>query len=180
MTKISKSKRRRGSEMLEFSLAFLPLLMMTLIIMDVSWAIFVKSTLAYAVRTGLRVGVTTTGTQATAAGLDLTSLVKRSVAASAQGLLGRLPTDPRRATIKVHYYQPLAGSTQDVCADLTPNGLQPGYIMTVSIEGYSLGPLTPRIMGWNTGIDNSATNIATIAADRIEPSRDLPTRGLAP
>ena len=180
MTKISKSKRRRGSEMLEFTLAFLPLLMMTLMITDVAWAIFAKSTLAYAARAGLRVGVTTTGTQATKAGLDLTSMVKRSVAANAQGLLGSLSTDPRRATVKVHYYRPLAASTQDICADLTPNNLKPGDIMTVSIEGYSLGPLVPRILGWNQGIDNSPTNISTIAVDRIEPSRDLPTRGSAP
>lgn len=180
MTKISKSKSRRGAELLEFTLTFLPLLLMSLIIMDFAWAVFVKSSLAFAVRAGLRVGITTTGTQATAAGMDLTSMVKQAVQAHAQGLLGSLPTDPRRATVKVHYYQPSAGATVDVCADLTPNGLKPGYIMTVSVEGYSLGPLLPRIMGWNTGVDNSPTVINTIAVDRIEPSRDLPTRGVAP
>ena len=164
--------------MLEFTFALLPLLVMTLVLLDAAWAIFVKSTLAYAVRTGVRTGITITGTQATAAGSDLTSMVKHSVQASAQGLLGKLPTDPKWQTIKVHYYQPLAASTQDVSTD--PNPAKPGYIMMVSIQGYSIHPLAPRIFGWSTGVDNSGISVGAIAADLIEPSRDLPPKGVAP
>lgn len=166
--------------MLEFTFAFLPLLMMTFVLLDVSWAIFAKSTMAYAVRAGLRVGVTTTGAQAS--GTDLTTMVKTSVQRSAGGLLGRLPADPGWQNIKVHYYQPpdpgSAAPIQDMCND--PNGNKPGYIMTVSIEGYSLNPLVARIFGLNQGVDASGTGVGAIAADLIEPSRDLPAKGVAP
>jgi Flp pilus assembly protein TadG len=55
MARISKSKSRKGAEMIEFTLALLPLLMMIFVLMDASWGMFAKSTLAYAVRSGLRV-----------------------------------------------------------------------------------------------------------------------------
>src|ERR1019366_6349516 len=69
MTRISKSKSRRGAEMLEFTLAFLPLLAMTTVLIDIAWGIYAKTTLAYAVHAGLRVGITTTGDQAKTGGL---------------------------------------------------------------------------------------------------------------
>ena len=160
--------------MLEFTFALLPLLAMTFVLLDVAWIIFAKSTMAAAVRSGLRVGITMTKTKAN--GTDLTTLVKQSVQGSAGGFLGKLPTDPGWQTIKVHYYD--QGTVLDVCAD--PNGNKPGNIMTVSIEGYSLHPLIPRIWGWGQSVDSSASAVGSIAADRIEPSRDLPTKGVAP
>ena len=180
MTRISNSKSRRGAEMLEFTFALLPLLIMTFVLVDVSWAIFAKSTMAYAVRAGLRVGVTTTGAQAS--GTDLTTMVKTSVQRNAGGLLGRLPTDPRWQKIKVHYYQPPDPGSALPIVDVSnsANGNKPGYIMTVSIEGYSLNPLVARILGLNHGIDASGTEVGAIAADLIEPSRDLPAKGVAP
>ena len=51
--------------------------------------------------------------------------------------------------------------------------------MQVSIQGYNLGPLVPRLFGWRQ-LDVSSTAIGAIAADLIEPSRDLPTKGTAP
>src|ERR1019366_8637323 len=103
MTRISKSKSRRGSEMIEFTFALLPLLVMVFVLLDVAWAIFAKSTLAYAVRAGLRVGITTTGTQATAAGSDLTTMVKTAVQNNALGLLTGATG---LAKIKGHSYLP--------------------------------------------------------------------------
>src|ERR1035438_6546958 len=107
--------------MLEFTFAFLPLLVMTFVLLDVAWAVFAKSTLAYAVRAGLRVGVTTTGTQALTGGplgaaSDLTTMVKAAVQANASGLL--------RGTsglgkIKVHYFLPPAVNTTDPLTDVS-------------------------------------------------------------
>ncbi len=182
MGKISNSKSRRGAELLEFTLVLLPLLAMTFVLLDAAWAIFEKSTMAYAVRAGLRVGVTTTGKQADDAKSDLTTMVKNSVQSSAGGLLGHSSIDPGWKNIKVHYYQPpepgFSTPNKDMCDD--PNGNKPGYIMTVSIEGYSLSPLVGRIFSWNQAVDNSASEVGAIAADLIEPSRDLPTKGSAP
>jgi TadE-like protein len=177
MARISKSKSRRGAELIEFTLALLPLLAMTFLLLDVAWAIFAQSTLAYAVRAGLRFGVTETGTQLTlAGGTDLTTMVKQRVQSSAIGFLGKLPTDPGYQAIKVHYYRD--SDVQDVCSD--PNGYKPGYIMTVSIEGYAMNSLVARIWGWHESPDASRIAVGAIAADLVEPSRDLPTRGLAP
>jgi hypothetical protein len=177
MARISKSKSRKGSELIEFTFALLPLLVMTFLLLNVAWAIFAQSTLAWAVRAGLRLGVTETETQLTqAGGTDLTTMVKQRVQSSAGGFLGKLPTDPRYQAIKVHYYKD--NPLQDVCAD--PNGLKPGYIMTVSIEGYSMNPLIARLWGWKESPDGSKMAVGTIAADLVEPSRDLPTRGVAP
>src|ERR1019366_1862151 len=149
MTRISKSKSCRGAEMIEFTFALLPLLVMVFVLLDVAWAIFAQSTLAGAVRAGLRLGITETKTQmAQAGGTDLTTMVKQRVQSYAGGLLGKLPTDPRYQAIKVHYYDT---TVTDVCAD--PNGLKQGYIMTVSIEGYSMNPLVARLWGWNQNPD---------------------------
>ena len=87
----ARKSSRRGAETMEFTLVLLPLLAMLLVIIDASWAIFAKSTLQYAVRTGVRYGITVTGTQATAAGETLTQMVKATVQSNALGLLRALP-----------------------------------------------------------------------------------------
>jgi Flp pilus assembly protein TadG len=179
MPRIANSKRAKGAELLEFTLALLPLLMMIFVLLDASWAIFVKSTLAYAVRTGVRVGITITGTQATAAGSDLTSMVKAVVQSHSLGLLRG---SSGLSKIKVNYFQPPAAGSTAAIVDVSnqSNGNNPLNIMQVSIQGYSLGALVPRIFGWNTAVDNSSTNIGAIASDLIEPSRDPPAIGAAP
>jgi Flp pilus assembly protein TadG len=179
MAKITKSKSRRGAEVLEFTFAFLPLMLMIIVLLDASWAIFAKSTLAFAVRSGVRLGITITGTQATAAGSDLTSMVKARVQSSALGLLAG---SAGLAKIKVNYLQPPAPGSTAAAVDVSGNsdGNNPLNIMQVSIQGYSLKPLIPRFFSWKTAIDNSATPISAVAADLIEPSRDPAPIGAAP
>lgn len=171
---------KKGAELLEFTLALLPMLMMIFVLLDAAWAIFVKSTLSYAVRSGVRVGITITGTQATAAGSDLTSMVKANVQANAMGLLAG---SAGLAKIKVNYLQPPAPTdTTGVTVDVSTqaNGNNPLNIMKVSIQGFSLGPLIPRLFGLHTAVDKTSTPIAAVAADLIEPSRDPPPIGTAP
>lgn len=173
-----RRSRRKGAELLEFTLALLPLLMMMFVLLDVAWGMYVKSTLMYAVRVGVRQGITITKAQTTAAGSDVTSMVKDAVQANAMGLLAGTTG---RGKIKVHYFQPpdptSTADPTDVCSSATGNA--PGNIMQVSIQGYSLGPLVPRIFGWKT-LDLSATSIGAVGADLIEPSRDVPPKGTAP
>jgi Flp pilus assembly protein TadG len=168
---------RKGAELLEFTLALLPLVIMMFVLLDAAWAIFVKSTLAFAVRTAVRQGITITGTQATAAGSDLTTMVKNIVKANSLGLLRDT------SKIKVNYYHPpddpdSTAALTDVTSQTTGNS--PLNIMQVSIQGYTLGPLIPRIFGLRTPIDKTGTTIAAISADLIEPSRDVPPKGTAP
>ena len=179
MAKITKSKRRRGAELLEFTFTFLPLMMMIIVLLDASWAIFVKSTLGFAVRSGVRLGITITGTQATAAGSNLTAMVKANVQSNSLGLLSGAAG---LAKIKVNYLQPPAPGSTAAAVDVSANidGNNPLNIIEVSIQGFSLKALIPRFFSWKTAIDNSSTSISGVAADLIEPSRDPPPIGAAP
>jgi Flp pilus assembly protein TadG len=177
MARINKSKRCRGAEMLEFTFALLPLLMMTFLLLDACWGMFVKGTLAFAAHEGVRVGITITGTQA--AGTDLTTMVKTIVQ---QQSLGLLSGAGGLAKIKVNYYQPPAPGSTAAATDVStqPSGNSPSNIMQVSVQGFSLKPLVPRLFGLGKPVDVTTTAISAVAADIIEPSRDVPPIGTAP
>jgi Flp pilus assembly protein TadG len=174
----SRRERTRGAELLEFTFVFLPMMAMVILLIDVAWAVFVKATLEYAVRVGVRTGITITGTQAAAAHSDLTSMVKKTVQTNSLGIL-------RGATgyskIKVHYFQPPAEGSTGPAVDVSSQswGNTPLYIMQVSVQGFTLPALVPRIFGLGK-VDKSGTGISAVAADLIEPSRDVPPIGSAP
>jgi hypothetical protein len=168
---------RKGAEMLEFTLVFLPLLMMIFVLLDISWAVFAKSTLEYAVRRGVRQGITITGTQATAAGTCLTEMVKSKVQSSALGLLRG---SSGLAKIKVHYFLPSGTGSAPTDVSALASGNRPLNIMQVSIEGFALRALTPRIWSWRQAPDVGASAIYAGSADLIEASRDVPCIGVAP
>ncbi len=165
--------------MLEFTLTFLPYIAMTFVLLDVSWAVFVKATLEYAVRAAVRQGITITGTEATAAGSTLTAMVKSIVQ---QKSLNILKGTTGLSYIKVHYFQPPAAGSIGPATDVSTqaNGNTPPNIMQVSVEGYPLPALLPRIYSWHQAPDTSATSIGAVAADNIEPSNDVPPIGTAP
>ena len=175
----SRSRRRRGAELMEFTLAFLPFLAMTFLLLDVAWAVFVKATLQYAVRAGVRTGITITGTQASTAHSDLTAMVKSVVQ---QSSLGILSGTNGLSKIKVRYFQPPPEGSSAGVTDVSAqtNGNSYPNIMQVSIEGFSLPALLPRIYNWRTAPDKSASGIGVVAADIIEPSGDIPPIGVAP
>lgn len=174
-----RRKRQSGAEVLEFTFCLLPMMIMILVLMDVGWAIFVKSTLQYAVRAGVRYGITVTGTQATAAGSNLTAMVKSTVQRNALGLLGG---STGLAKIKVYYLKPPDPGTTGPATDVSTQtyGNEPGNIMQVCIQNFALPPLAPRIFGWKQPVDKSSTVIGAVAADLIEPSQDVPPIGTAP
>jgi Flp pilus assembly protein TadG len=168
---------RKGAEMIEFTLVFLPMMVMVLALVDISWALFAKSTLEYAVRTGVRSGITITGAQATAAGGCLTDIVKARVQSSALGLLRG---SDGLAKIKVNFFLPSGTSTAPTDVSTAVDGNKPLNIMQVSVQGYSLPSLMPRIFGWRQAADVSASTIYAASADLIEASRDVPCKGVAP
>jgi Flp pilus assembly protein TadG len=172
-----RARRARGAELIEFTLVLLPMLSMIFVLLDISWGVFTKATLQYAVRVGVRTGITVTGTQAKAANnSDLTTMVKNTVKDNSLGLL------QDTSKIKVHYFQPppLGSSADptDVCNQASGNA--PLNIMQVSVEGFSQSALVPRLFGWKTSADSSSTPISAVSADLIEPSRDVPPKGVAP
>jgi Flp pilus assembly protein TadG len=171
----------RGAEPLEFTLVLLPMMAMLTVLVDTSWAVYAKSTLQRAVRIGVRVGITLTASQM-ATGACLTDTVKSTVQTNAMGLLHG---SSGLALIKVHYFQPPAASSSSAATDVSANSDadQPGNIMQVSVQNYSLIPLLPRIFNWKTAPDNSSLVIQGVySADLIEPasSTDRACVGTAP
>src|SRR5579872_3565863 len=130
--KSAKQQRRKGAEVIEFTLCFLPLLIMLFMVLNVAWAVFAKSTLQYAVREGVRYGITVTGLQATTAGSDLTTMVKATVQSNALGLLSGTTG---LSKIYVNYLQPPAPGSTAAATDVSKQayGNTPGNIMQVSV-----------------------------------------------
>ena len=173
-----RRNHRRGAELLEFTLTLLPLMALLTVTGDVAWSIFVKSCLQRAVRVGVREGVTLTGSQI-AAGACLTDTVKGIVQQNSIGLLtGSSGLDK----IKVRYFQPPLPTSSSDAVDVSnqTNGNTPGNIMQVSVEGYTLLALMPRIFSWREAPDSSSVTVNAVSADKIEPSRNPPCIGTAP
>ena len=132
----------------------------------------------------MRTGITLTSTQL-ASGACLTDTVKGTVQTAAMGLLGSGTGSSRYALIKVHYYQPPAANSASAATDVSANsdGDQPGNIMEVSVQNYSLVPLLPRIFNWKTAPDKNPLVIQGVySADLIEPASATvrPCVGTAP
>jgi Flp pilus assembly protein TadG len=162
---------RKGAELLEFTFCFLPLTAMLILLVDASWGIYVKSTLAYAVHEGVRQGITIDSTQA--AGTTLTAMVQNIVQTNALGLLAGATN---LSKIHVDYYRVSStDSTKLTTVTQAGGGIMAGDIIQVSIQSYSLPALTPRIYNWKSAPDNSPTSISAVAADRIEPFSSLPS-----
>ena len=173
----SHRRRRRGSELLEFSLVMLPLLSMMTVLIDTAYAIYAESSLQRAVRLGVRTGVTLTASQM-GAGACLTDTVKNLVQDNAFGILHGAGI----GDVKVNYYLPPAPNSAAPATDVStqPSGNAPGNIMKVSVQGVSLVPLMPRIFSDKLAIDNSPLVVNVNSADIIEPSRNPPCIGTAP
>jgi len=175
-----RAARSRGAEPLEFTLVLLPLLAMTTVLLDASWAIFAKSTLQRAVRIGVRTGITLTASQMSH-GACLTDAVKSTVQTNALGLLAG---SSGLGLIKVNYFQPPAVDSNSAATDVSANsdGDLPGNIMQVSVQNFSLIPLLPRIFNWKQKADNNPLVFSVYSADLIEPasSTDRPCIGAAP
>ena len=165
--------RERGSEILEFALVIIPFLAMVTVLMDVSWSIFVKSSIQRAVRVGVTQGVVMTASQMSQ-GVCLTDAVKSIVQNNSYGMLSG---SAGLALIKVNYFEPPApgstGAVTDVSATSTAD--VSGNIMQVSVQNFSLAPLIPRIVSLNDAVDNTALNVNVYSAGVIQLTSDPPT-----
>jgi len=185
-----RRRRSSGSEVLEFTFAFLPLLAFTFVLVDTAWAVMAKATVQRAVRIAVRTGITLTATspQITSGGGTLTGAVKGLVQSNSLWLLNGTTG---LSYIKVNYYYPPAsGTTGSVTEVSTCTAVAlpscptvadaSGNIMQVSVQGLSIGALVPRIFGPGKGVDNSPTSVTVYSADIIEPNTNPPPVGTAP
>jgi Flp pilus assembly protein TadG len=172
-----RAGRRRGSEMLEFTFALLPLLAMSTVLLDIAWAVYAQASVQRAVRMACRVGITLTNSQM-AHNATLTSTVKSAVQTNGFGFLNGTTG---LAYIRVNYYLPPAPSSSSAATDVSTqtNGNAPGNIMQVSVQGLPVNPLLPQIFSWKDA-EYNIQHISAYAADVIEPSNDPPPIGTAP
>lgn len=149
---------------------------MIFVLLNITWAVFAQSTLQRAVRIGVRYGITVTSTPT---GSCLTDVVKNTVQANSLGLLNGTTG---LGYIKVHYFLPPSATSTSAPTDVTAatNADAGGNIMQVSVQGYSLVPIVPRIYSWRQAPDSSPFSVNVYAADEIEPTRTPPCVGTAP
>src|SRR5208283_5373208 len=81
-----RRKRSSGSQILEFTFCFLPLLAFTTVLLDTAWAVIAKATVQRAVRMAVRTGITLTASQMSGSAC-LTDTVKGIVQADSLGQL---------------------------------------------------------------------------------------------
>jgi Flp pilus assembly protein TadG len=168
--RLSRRKRTKGAELVEFTFTFIPWLAMIFFICNTAWAVYCQATLQTAVRLAVRKGVTLTGAQTT----NLTASVKSLVQANSMGMLNG---STGLNYIKVHYFDQDSPSTD---VSNTSTGNKSGNVMQVSIEGYPLNPLFSRIYTLRGSVDHNPMNIFVYSADLIEPSNNTPPIGSAP
>jgi Flp pilus assembly protein TadG len=122
----SRKSRQRGSEMVEVAFILTPLLMLTFLLLNLSMAIFLRSTFQQAVREGARYAITgQTTTPTTCQDTSVKTVV-------AQNAIGFLTTGQGAASVHVRFRNPATGAIGSNAA---------GNIVEVSVENYQYGPL---------------------------------------
>ena len=173
-----RAHRRKGQELIEFTLIMLPLFGLTFLTLDIAWAIFSKATLQWAVRDAVRYGVTVTGAEAGVGGL--TTAVKLRAAQMSLGLLsGTSGADNTDSHLQVHFYEPNATTgVTDVTGQAGANAS--GNILQLSVNNYQMFKLLPLFYSWNQAPDTGKITISTASSDIIEYSHDVPAEGPVP
>jgi Flp pilus assembly protein TadG len=122
----NRRQRQRGAEMVEVCLILTPLFLLTFFLLNVSMALFLRSTFQQAVRLGARYAITG---QVTTTGACQDTSIKTVVA---QNALGFLNSTAGAAAMHVRFRNPTTGAISTNAA---------GNIVIVSVENYSYSPL---------------------------------------
>ncbi len=175
-------KRRRGVELIEFSLTIMPLLGFTFLLLDLGWVIYRRATLQFAVREGCRYAVTNQLRKdlkdAGGNAYGMIDSVKAVVQQNAMGFLGNSPSGSGWNSIQVRFYSATSNMTTALalpanCSVKTPgpNASTEANLVEVSIENYQATILAPLM--------KSATpfNLTARSTDRME---SIPRTGAPP
>ncbi|MGE5644403.1 MAG: TadE/TadG family type IV pilus assembly protein [Acidobacteriota bacterium] len=160
----------RGATTIEFGLAGILMMAFLFLIIDVSWAIFVRATLQYAVREGCRYAITSqTRSDVKYKGNSLGHLdsIKYTVQRNALGTLGSTIGDAGWSKIDVQFYDPAKSlaSPEPVPTDPgSPKINKGGNIVEVSVVGFRLAPLLPLMR------DAQPLTFTARSSDRMEAS----------
>ena len=152
----SKTAARRGSVLVESALATLPLLALLWGAFDVGFAIFVKNTMRFAVRQGVRYAVT----GQTLPGLGHDESIKTTVNSYSFGLADALSPDHNGLNrIAITYYDPVTLS-----AVTGPGSNAGGNIVVVAANGLSWAWMVPLLR------DAAPLQFSVASADIMEAS----------
>jgi len=141
---------------------FLPLLMIFFGIIDVSVAIFMKNTMQYAVREGVRYGVT----GQTMSGNGAVASIKAVVQANSMGFLAG---STGLNYIEVHFYDPYSTPPLQEVTGVGANNT--GHVLTVKVSGLPWNWIAP--VGHSGG---GALTISAASSDVME----APPNGVLP
>jgi hypothetical protein len=153
---LSKAGACRGSVLVESVLATLPLVALLLGVFDVSFAIYVKNTMRFAVRQGARYAVT----GQTLSGFGHDDSIKTTVNSYSFGLADALSPDHNgRNRMAITYYDPVTLS-----AVTGPGSNAGGNIVVVSASGLSWAWMVPLLR------DVTPLQFSVASADIMEAS----------
>ncbi len=174
----SKRRRRRGVELIEFTLVLMPLLGFIFLVLDLGWAIYKRATLQFAVREGCRYAVTNqllALKDSSGNPYGMVDSVKWVVQNKAMGFLGSKSTDAGYSAIQVRFYDPNTSLTTAVampanCASNTPSPNLGGNLVEVSVENYQAVALAPLLRS------AAPLNFVARSSDRMEgnPAAGVP------
>jgi len=144
---VAKKSGERGSQVLEATLVFIPMLLMTYLMLDVSMVIYLRTTMQEAAREGARYAIT--GQNTTGPCQD--DSIKAVVRLHAAGFLGSIAG---AAAVHVQFINPITGGQ---------GANAPGQIVNVKVESYKYNPMAPfQRLGY-------ALYVNAMASDVIEP-----------
>lgn len=148
------ARSRRGSALVESSFTLIPLLAVLFGVIDIAFAVFVKNTMQYAVRQGVRYAVTSQ----TLTGKGQDDSIKTVVKTYSMGLLdGLAPNHEGTKAISVVYYDPVG--LQAVSGAGSNVG---GNIVVVSASNLSWAWMVPLLR------NSAAMRFSVSSADIME------------
>jgi Flp pilus assembly protein TadG len=142
--------RERGAELVEFSLVAIPLFGILFLTVDLSWMLFARATLQFAVRQGVRYAVT----GQTMSGMGQDASIRTVVQ---QNSMGFLTGSGGASKISISYYDPNA----NLAATSSNAG---GNVVQVSVSGVNVTPMAPL---FHSG---SPLSMAAVSSDVVEGS----------
>jgi Flp pilus assembly protein TadG len=150
MTMSRRGKQEAGAELVEFSLVMIPMFGILFLVIDLSWMLFARATLQYAVREGARYAVT----GQTFSGMGHDASIRSVVQQNSMGILAG---SSGASKITIAYFDPNA----NLAATVSNAG---GNVVQVSASGISVFPLAPL---FHSG---SALSMSAVSSDVMESS----------
>jgi hypothetical protein len=167
--------RRDGNAYVEFALVFLLLLTLIVGLFEFTWVLFLRATFHHAVREGVRHAITGNPGQGTSGTLGLDDSIKQVIKRNSFGLLNDAALD---AHVAVEFFDASCNGQASGCGTgggaPATSAAEAGSIVRVSINCYSLTPITTLIRKDPTTGGASPFTLTVSSSDKMEPFPGAP------